>query len=252
MISIIIPIFNAEPFLAACLDSVIAQITSEPLQIILVDDSSSDNSPTIAKSYAKHHEEDPQRQIVLLTQLHAGQAAARNLGIEHAKGEYIAFVDADDRLAPDWCERHLKVMRKGKYDYVQSGYRRTRDGEEKGWTVGPRHLVRNHYQFTSPCMRLYRRELFADGKLRFPEGMIYEDVVFSVDLWLSGARCHTMRYAGYLYTRNPESTTSRPHLKAQQRVLRVLRLKMRGQSLKKRLIIFYTILRLEGHFFLIG
>ncbi|MCR5050173.1 MAG: glycosyltransferase [Paludibacteraceae bacterium] len=252
MISIIIPIFNAEAFLPACLDSVVAQITGEALQIILVDDSSSDNSPAIAASYAKRHEDDPQRQIILLSQLHAGQSAARNLGIEHATGEYIAFVDADDRLAPDWCERHLKVMRKGKYDYVQSGCRRTRDRADKGWTVGPRHLPHNRYQFTSPCARLYRRELFKDGKLRFPEGMIYEDVVFSVDLWLSGAKCHTIRYAGYLYTRNPQSTTSRPHLKAQQKVIHVLHMRMHGQSLKNRLIIFYTILRLEGHFFLIG
>ena len=252
MISIIIPIYNAEAFLPACLDSVIAQITSEPLQIILVDDSSSDSSPAIAATYAKRHAEDPQRQVILLSQLHAGQAAARNLGIEHATGEYVAFVDADDRLAPDWCERHLKVMRKGKYDYVQSGYRRTRDRAEKGWTVGPRHLPRNRYQFTTQWARLYRRQLFEDGKLRFPEGMIYEDVIFSVDLWLSGAKCHMIRYAGYLYTRNPESTTSRPHLKAQQRVLRMLHLRMRGQSLIHRLIIFYTIVRLEGHFFMIG
>ena len=248
MISIIIPIYNAEPFLSACLDSIIAQITNEPLQIIMVDDSSSDNSPAIEAAYAKRYAEDPLRQVMVLSQLHAGQAVARNLGIEHAKGEYIAFVDADDRLAPDWCERHLKILRKGKVDYVQSGYRRTREVSEKGWSVGRRHWPRNRYQYTSPCLRVYRRELFADGKLRFPEGMIYEDVLFSIDLWLSNAKCSMIRYAGYLYTRNPESTTSRPHPKAQQWVLHLLHLKMHGQTLKNRLIIFYTILRMEGHF----
>ena len=248
MISIIIPIYNAEAYLSACLDSVIAQITSEPIEIILVDDRSTDGSLAIATSYAKRHAEDPHRQVILLNQPHSGQSAARNTGLRRATGDYIAFLDADDRLAPDWCERHRKVLSRGKYDYVQSGYRRTTDADEKGWWVGRRHLPRNRYQFTSPCMRLYRRQLFEEKKLRFPEGMIYEDVLFSVNLWLSNAHCHMIRYAGYLYTRNPESTTSRPHLKAQQRILQLLHQRMRGESLRNRLIIFYTILRLEGHF----
>lgn len=246
MISIIIPVYNAEPYLSACIDSIIAQITGEPIQIILVDDRSTDNSVTIAQSYAKRHAEDPRRQVILITQPHSGQSAARNTGLRRATGEYIAFVDADDRLAPDWCERHKKAL--GKADYVQSGYRRTKDADEKGWWVGRRHLPRNRFQFTSPCMRLYRREIFEKNKLYFPEGMIYEDVLFSVNLWLTDARCHIIRYAGYLYTRNPESTTSRPHLKAQQHILQLLHRRMHGESLRNRLIIFYTILRLEGHF----
>ena len=248
MISIIVPIFNAGPFLNACLDSLVAQTTSEPLQIILVDDESTDSGLAVAKAYASKYAEDSQRQVILLEQSHAGQSAARNLGIAHATGDFIAFVDADDRLAPDWCERHLKAIRKSKADYTQSGYRRTRDGEEKGWWVGRRHLPKHKYQFTSPCMRLYRRELFDNKKLRFPEGMIYEDILFSIDLWLSDAHSHLMRYAGYLYTRNPESTTSRPHLKAQQHVLHQLHVRMHGESFVNRMIIFYTILRLEGHF----
>lgn len=232
--------------MAACLNSLLAQNTDEALQIILVDDSSTDGSMEIAKPYADKYADDPKRQIMILSQPHAGQSAARNLGLKHAKGEFIAFVDADDRLAPDWCARHRKAI--GKADYVQSGYRRTRDADEKGWWVGRRRLPKNRFQFTTPWARFYRRELFDNTSLRFPEGMIYEDVLFSIDLWLSGAKCHMLRYAGYLYTRNPDSTTAHPNLKAQQEILHLLHLRMRGQTRMHRLIIFYTILRLEIHF----
>lgn len=244
MISIIVPIFNAAKFLTDCIDSIIGQITAEPLEIILVDDASTDGSLAIAKQYAKKHAEDPQRKVVLLTQQHSGQSIARNLGLQNANGDYIAFVDADDRLAPDWCARHLKAIKK--VDYVQSGYRRTSDTGEKGWRVGMRQMPNHKYHFTSPCMRLYRRSAIKD--LRFEGGMIYEDVVFSSDLWLSGASCKRIRYAGYLYTQNPESTTSRVHPDAQKRVLDELHNRLSGASWKGRHILWFTIIKLRLYF----
>ena len=137
MISIIVPVFNAATYLTDCVNSLLGQTTPEPLEIILVDDGSTDNSLSIAQMYAKKHVEDPLRKVILLPQQHSGQSIARNLGMQNASGEYIAFVDADDRLAPDWCERHLKAI-KG-VDYVQSGHRRTSDAlSDKGWHVGIR------------------------------------------------------------------------------------------------------------------
>ena len=247
MISIIVPIYNAAKYLTDCVDSLIGQITMEPLEIILVDDSSTDNSYAIAQSYAKKHAEDPKRHIVLLKQQHSGQSIARNLGIENATGEYIAFVDADDRIAPDWCARHLKAI-KG-VDYVQSGYRRTsNEMAERGWYVGVRHIANHRYRFTSPCMRLYRRSALRN--IRFEGGMIYEDVLFSADLWQSGATCKRINYAGYLYTDNPDSTTSRLHPDAQKRVLEELHNKLPKASLKGRQILWLTILRLRLYFML--
>lgn len=247
MISIIVPIYNAAKYLTDCVDSLIGQITMEPLEIILVDDSSTDNSYAIAQSYAKKHAEDPKRHVVLLKQQHSGQSIARNLGIENATGEYIAFVDADDRIAPDWCARHLKAI-KG-VDYVQSGYRRTsNEMAERGWYVGVRHIANHRYRFTSPCMRLYRRSALRN--IRFEGGMIYEDVLFSADLWQSGATCKRINYAGYLYTDNPDSTTSRLHPDAQKRVLEELHNKLPKASWKGRQILWLTILRLRLYFML--
>lgn len=221
MISFIIPIYNAEPYLVRCVQSVLKQTTAEPLQVILVDDGSTDNSLAIAQEAARE-----EKRIVVLRQPHAGQSAARNLGLKYAQGEYIAFVDADDTIAPDWCEKHLKAIEG--VDYVQSGN------------------PRNRYQYTVVWNRLYRREAITG--LLFPEGMIYEDVLWSVDLWLRKASCRIIRYNGYHYTANPESTTAHSHPVAQKRVLQALRAKRKGASLRGKFIIAYTICRLKLHF----
>ena len=225
MISIIAPIYNAESYLHACLGSLLAQ-TVQDLQIILVDDGSSDYSKVIAQQYAAKD-----ARIEVHEQAHAGQSAARNLGLTHVKGAYIAFVDADDTIAPDWCERHLQNI--NGVDYVQSGYNDTK-------------LPCHRYQFTSPCMRLYRRE--AVEGMRFTEGMIYEDVIWSVDLWMRGLRCRRIQYGGYHYTANPHSTTSQRHPEAEQRVFAELKKRVPGASRRSKMIILYTIIRLKLYF----
>ena len=230
MISIIVPIYNAEKYLPACLDSLLNQ-TECDLQIVLVDDGSTDGSWSIAQKYAAKD-----NRIELIQQKHAGQSATRNNGLKHAKGEYIAFVDADDTIASDWCEKHLAAIEG--MAYVQSGYQRN----------GKTFLPKNSYQFTSPCMRLYRKKTIED--LLFTEGMIYEDVVWSVDLWLRDLPCHMIRYAGYHYTSNPNSTTSRPHPNAQKKVFAILRQRAGETALKGKMIILYTIMRLKLHFLL--
>lgn len=87
-------------------------------------------------------------------------------------------------------------------------------------------------------MRLYRRQVL-EG-MRFIEGMIYEDVIWSVDLWRRGLTCRRIRYAGYNYTLNPASTTSQRHPEAEQRVFAELK--------KRGLIGWYTLLRLKIYF----
>lgn len=228
MISFIIPIFNAEKYLSACITNLVCQ-SEKDLQIILVDDGSTDRSLAIAQEWAAKD-----ARLEVYHQPNAGQSVARNLGLKYAKGEYIAFVDADDAIEQDWCEKHMAAI--NGVDYVQSGY--TRNGVQK--------TPSSIHQFTSPCMRLYRREAIA--QLRFPEGMIYEDVLWSVDLWLSGATCRIIRYDGYHYTTNPESTTSRPHPEDQKILFCALRERYKNATLRGKLIIAYTICRLKIHF----
>ena len=172
MISIIVPIYNAEKYLQACVESLMRQ---GDVQIILVDDGSTDSSLALAQRFAMQDS-----RISVFTQPHAGQSKARNIGLAQTKGEYIAFVDADDVIEPEWCERHLEAIQG--VDYVQSGYKRIQESRIKYKDI-PTHP----YQFTSPCMRLYRQE--AIEGMRFEEGMIYEDVIWSVDLWMRDLRC---------------------------------------------------------------
>ena len=217
-----------------CIESLLAQ-TVRDIEIVLVDDGSTDGSTVIARDYAQRDE-----RVRLIEQQHAGQSVARNIGLQQAKGDFIAFVDADDRLDADWCQRHLKAIEG--VDYLQSGYQRI---DSKGNMLNQK-LPRFRCQFTSPCMRLYRREAL-EG-LSFAAGYIYEDVLFSSDLWLSGARCRIIPYTGYRYTLNPHSTTSRPHPEARKRVLRALRNKTKGATLKGKTILWYTIIRLTLYF----
>lgn len=108
LVSIIVPIYNAAKYLSACLDSIINQ-TYQNLEIILVDDGSTDNSYQIAKSYAK---KDPR--IKLVHQENAKQSAARNHGIKLATGKYVSFVDDDDEITENFIEQLLVPYQKNK------------------------------------------------------------------------------------------------------------------------------------------
>jgi len=234
-VSIIVPIYNAGEYLTECVNSLIGQDTPAPLQIILVDDGSTDNSLSIMRLFAGNYGANAQRQVLMLTQAHAGQSAARNIGMQHATGKYIAFVDADDKLDKDYVSTLLAEA--GTHEVVQCGYRRfSNDG-----TVIEQKTPHHFYQFTSPCMRLYRSSAIAD--LRFPEGMIYEDVIFSLELWGKHLTHTLIPYTGYKYRLNDKSTTSQVNKQAQQILFAAMRQTNAPWWAK-----LYTFIRLKIHF----
>lgn len=97
LLSIIIPIYNQEKYLAKCLDSILENVLGEPCEVILIDDGSTDSSGDIIDSYAREHA----LFVVRHTENH-GVSAARNLGLDLARGRYIAWVDPDDYISPKW------------------------------------------------------------------------------------------------------------------------------------------------------
>lgn len=236
-ISVIVPIYNAEKYLGKCIESLIHQ-SYRALQIILVNDGSTDNSLTIAQDYAAQD-----ARIAIYSQTNRGQAAARNNGLQYASGEWIAFVDADDYLDTD-CYAQL-MQHIAHNDCVQMGYRRmSTDGK-----VIEEKCPRYFYQFTSPCMRLYRRNLFTEHQLTFPEGMIYEDVIFSLDFWATNPTFISLPYTGYNYTFNPFSTTAKRNRTREKELFEVLNAKLRhAHSFKLWCITLLTIIRLKLHF----
>jgi glycosyltransferase involved in cell wall biosynthesis len=102
LISCIVPVYNGEPYLAEALDSILAQ-THRPLEIIVVDDGSTDGTATVVSSYGS--------QIQYIKQGNAGPATARNLGLNIARGDYVAFLDADDLWHPEKMERQMARFR---------------------------------------------------------------------------------------------------------------------------------------------
>lgn len=115
-ISIIIPIYNVENYLAQCLDSIILQ-TYKNLEIILIDDGSTDSCAQICDSYALK-----EARIKVIHQKNSGLSEARNAGIEAATGEYIAFIDSDDWIAPKFCETLLQIAFQNNADIVECGF----------------------------------------------------------------------------------------------------------------------------------
>ena len=236
-ITVVVPIYNAEIYLARCIESLIHQ-TYPSLQIILVNDGAIDNSLAIAQEYAAQDS-----RIEVYSQTNQGQSAARNRGIMHAKGEYISFVDADDYIDQSFYQTLIQHI--GENDCVQIGYKRV---DNRG-TVLLEKRPKHFYQFTSPCMRLYRRSLFTQQQLSFPVGMIYEDVIFSIDFWATKPTYKMFPYTGYNYVDNPCSTTSVRNIEAENKLFAILQKKKQlSNNFTLKLLILYTIIRLKFHF----
>lgn len=122
-ISIIIPAYNVAGYLEKCLDSIIAQSFTE-FEVILVDDGSTDNTYEICDDYAKND-----CRIKVIHKKNEGVSIARNIGIEHAKGEYFLFFDGDDFVEPYTCEELYKLIREKQADTILYGYYRFENGK---------------------------------------------------------------------------------------------------------------------------
>ncbi len=186
-ISVIVPIYNADRYLEKCIGSIINQ-TYKNLEIILIDDGSTDQSSEIAELYAQ---EDSR--IILKRQVNGGESAARNSGLKLATGEYIAFADCDDWIEPDMYESLVREAVKERADIVISGWykdteyqsnkirneKKVREKVFSGETLLRYLYERDSYrEFAYMWDKLYKRELFYDE-----DG---EMILFDMDLKLGG------------------------------------------------------------------
>lgn len=233
-ISIVIPVYNMEAFLAECLDSVVGQ-TYPHLQILCVNDGSRDRSQEILEAYAQ---KDPR--IVPIVQENGGLSAARNRGLEAATGEYVMFLDSDDWLEPDICRLAVEEMEASGTDLVMWSYvREYRSGSRPTDVLGRERLYlegealdsihRRLYglvgeELADPSGRdilvtawgkLYRRELirgigFIDTKKIGTEDCMYNILAFSrirSAVYLPVYGCHYRKYNEFSLT-----TVYNPHL----------------------------------------
>ena len=123
-ISVIIPVYNVEKYLARCLNSIIKN-TYKNIEIILVNDGSKDKSQEIIDKYKNKYGNI----IKAKEQENKGPAEARNVGIEMASGEYLMFIDSDDFIKEDYIENYVKTLKEADYDLVAGGYHKWIDGK---------------------------------------------------------------------------------------------------------------------------
>jgi CDP-glycerol glycerophosphotransferase len=179
-LSVVVPIYNVEAYLQAALTS-IAQQTLRDLEVIMVDDGSADGSASIAKSFAAS---DPR--FRLLQQDNQGQGPARNLGVQHATGDYITFLDADDLVPRDAYDLLVGSLEKTGSDIAAGGVRRFSSGWVSPTTVHadvyrktiPRTSVSQHQALLRDCTvwnKVYRRSFWNSAQLEFWAAR-YEDI----------------------------------------------------------------------------
>lgn len=188
LISVIVAVYNIEKYIVRCIESIINQSYRE-LEIILVDDGSTDASGKICDAYAEKDE-----RIKVIHRENGGLSAARNTGIEQASGQFIAFVDGDDWIDSVMYQEMAEQAEKNGADFVACRYRCIyRDSEKDGSTgkvivfTEPFSMLIQYLKEDEAFLiqhaawnKLYRRDLLGDE--RFPEGRWYEDVVFSAKI----------------------------------------------------------------------
>lgn len=200
-ISVIIPAYNCEKYIGECLDSLENQ-TVRCCEVILVDDGSTDGTLAVAQGHAERSGLD----FTILQQPNKGASCARNVAMTRANGDYIAFIDADDVVWPDYLEKLYGAASEGEVDVVTCGYQKyrsetgkivyTRDPAE--WEVSfGRHL--SHVFQYSPCAKIIKRSLIMDNEIKFIEGEIMEDGPFGIMTNSLANNNRVISYFGYRY-----------------------------------------------------
>lgn len=219
LLSIIIPAYNAEKYIEECLDSCYrwtSELAGEEMEVIVVDDGSTDSTPTLLK-----HQAEQRANLRILHQANQGQSVARNLAIESAQGDYIYMVDADDAMMGPlpW-----QTIREGRLDIiaVQVMYQRE-DGSRQPWSrqmerwpfdqeyATGADFVRNHNIEGLVYGYLFRRQLFTrHPALRFTPGIYHQDeeLIFKI-FTLAGAVIYKRGYAYLYYEHSGSSLNTR-------------------------------------------
>lgn len=196
-VSVVIPVYNQAPFLAECLDSVLSQ-TLRDIEVVCVDDGSTDGSEKMLDEYAARDS-----RVKVIHQTNAGVGKARNAGMDAAGGEFIAFMDPDDKYPDDGVLDDLTRGAEQNSVDVCGGSLLMMDGRE----LEPEFMFTadgvidyRNYQFEYGFSRyVYRRRLLNGGNIRFPDLVRFQDVPFCVKALHAAGRICALRRVSYLY-----------------------------------------------------
>lgn len=212
-ISVIIPVYNVEKYLKRCLDSIINQ-TFKDLEIICINDGSTDNSAQILDEYA-----NKDSRIKIITQPNSGLSATRNKGINIAQGEFISFIDSDDWIAENFYEKLYKTAIKYDADMAVCGIIRLSEYRKKYLLQFQKEIIlENSDKKFEICNipdinyvwnKIYKLDKIRKYNLKFLEGYVYEDVLFTPQTVFYLKKLVTVPHTYYYYWRTPNSIVSK-------------------------------------------
>ncbi|MCR5012184.1 MAG: glycosyltransferase family 2 protein [Lachnospiraceae bacterium] len=225
-ISVIIPCYNEEKHLERCLTSIIKQSTGlkysfdgtdrDKIEIICVDDASTDGTTAILKDWEKKY---PENIRVIINERNNRQGAARNIGMQYASCEWISFVDADDWLEPDFFEKLIKKSHDNTYDIVACNYAEDTsaeltyfeagDTDEKGKDVFVTDDMVRKEVFREQCFgkvypSIVKRHFLTGHRITFPERLMYEDIYYKELLHMEISRGVVINEKLYHFYVRPE------------------------------------------------
>lgn len=218
LVTVIIPVRNGEKYIEECLKSVLKQ-TYRELEILVVDDASDDNTIEILRKYEKI---DSRINVTNLVDK-KGVSQARNIALDNAAGEYVAFIDGDDYIADDYIERLYDEINE-KYDLVCSGYYEVKNNEMKKFTLSNKDCdnINESYDvyldnFNATVLmqsvwgKLFKKDIIRN--IRFENLMYGEDELFFVKVLIQNVHMKNIDYVGYYYRQYNESTLTKAQLK---------------------------------------
>lgn len=208
LVSIIVPVYNVERYIHRAVESILNQ-SYRNIEIILVDDGSSDNCPQICDEYALKD-----KRIKVIHKKNGGLSDARNVGINIIKGEYITFVDSDDYIAANAIERFLQEMQAQNVDAICCGFSiidsngeiydccRCEKNIQYTGTDTAKRLIQDLYPYNFAWAKLYKKKLF--DNIRFPTGRLYEDAATIYKIISKANAVYFMTDCLYYYERGRE------------------------------------------------
>lgn len=213
LITIIVPVYNIEKYIVKCIESILKQ-TINDIEVILVDDESTDNSGKICDRYALID-----KRVKVIHQSNKGLSGARNSGIDIARGKYIGFVDGDDYIYPDMFEALVKLLEHNNVDCACCGYDyfdENKNAIEKIHRNNKLYFMNNkdaiermfftkYYQCYA-WNKLWKREMF--NKIRYPEGKVFEDICTTYELFKECNNIVFMQSSKYIYRIRSGSITN--------------------------------------------
>ncbi len=216
-LSFIVPVYQVEDYIHPCIESIYKQGMDEDIfEVILVNDGTHDKSFEMIGDYINGH-----ANIKVIEQENKGLSAARNIGVSHATGEYILFVDSDDFLIEESLKHIIEDVEKHSPDLLVAGFVKKENKEIKNQII---HAQPDYHSWTTTSFdafvnffnpqqcfvwrNIYRKAFLEENHIQFINGIYFEDIPYTTECYLKADKCVITDYAFYVYRQRPESIVS--------------------------------------------